>query len=240
MCRRGSRSPPRSATSTTARKSKIPAAIDREIADHLKRLEKVAGATLGSSANPLLVSVRSGAQVLDARHDGHDSQPGPERSGRRRPEERTNNGRALPSIATADSFRCSATSSWKFRRKPSSTNSKPSSMTRHAKLDTDLNEKALREVVGRYKEVVQKRTGKAFPQDPHQQLQMARDAVFRSWHEPARAGIPAHVRHPRPHRNRGQRARRWFSATPGDRSAHWGRLHAESRRPGPKSSTASS
>src|SRR4029450_12298413 len=31
-------------------KSKIPAAIDREIADHLKRLEKVAGATLGSNA----------------------------------------------------------------------------------------------------------------------------------------------------------------------------------------------
>jgi pyruvate,orthophosphate dikinase len=43
-------------------KSKIPAAIDREIADHLKRLEKVAGATLGSNANPLLVSVRSGAK----------------------------------------------------------------------------------------------------------------------------------------------------------------------------------
>src|SRR5215471_16650721 len=33
-------------------KSKIPAAIDREIGEHLKRLEKVAGATLGSDANP--------------------------------------------------------------------------------------------------------------------------------------------------------------------------------------------
>src|SRR5439155_129820 len=41
---------------------KIPAGIDREIEDHLKRLEKAAGATLGSTENPLLVSVRSGAK----------------------------------------------------------------------------------------------------------------------------------------------------------------------------------
>jgi len=43
-------------------KSKIPPAIDREIADNVKKLEKSAGATLGSSENPLLVSVRSGAK----------------------------------------------------------------------------------------------------------------------------------------------------------------------------------
>jgi pyruvate,orthophosphate dikinase len=55
---------------------------------------------------------------------------------------------------------------------------------RHVKLDTDLDEKALQGVVGRYKDVVRTRTGKAFPQDPHQQLQMARDAVFRSWMNP--------------------------------------------------------
>src|SRR5260221_3591768 len=43
-------------------KAKIPAAIDKEIAEHLKKLEKAAGATLGSPENPLLVSVRSGAK----------------------------------------------------------------------------------------------------------------------------------------------------------------------------------
>src|SRR5438270_3703009 len=43
-------------------KAKIPSAIDRDIADNLKKLEKAAGATLGSSENPLLVSVRSGAK----------------------------------------------------------------------------------------------------------------------------------------------------------------------------------
>jgi pyruvate,orthophosphate dikinase len=43
-------------------KAKIPAAIDREIAEHLRKLEKTAGATLGSAEQPLLVSVRSGAK----------------------------------------------------------------------------------------------------------------------------------------------------------------------------------
>ena len=43
-------------------KQKIPAAIDREIDEHVKKLEKAAGATLGSTENPLLVSVRSGAK----------------------------------------------------------------------------------------------------------------------------------------------------------------------------------
>jgi len=35
--------------------------------------------------------------------------------------------------------------------------------------------------VARYKKLVQKETGKPFPQDPVQQLRMSRDAVFRSW-----------------------------------------------------------
>src|SRR5437764_13634493 len=43
-------------------KKKIPSAIDAEIADNVKKLEKAAGATLGSTENPLLVSVRSGAK----------------------------------------------------------------------------------------------------------------------------------------------------------------------------------
>ena len=43
-------------------KQKIPAAIDREIDEQVRKLEKAAGATLGSTENPLLVSVRSGAK----------------------------------------------------------------------------------------------------------------------------------------------------------------------------------
>src|SRR3989442_15896199 len=43
-------------------KAKIPASIEKEIAENVKKLETAAGATLGSTDNPLLVSVRSGAK----------------------------------------------------------------------------------------------------------------------------------------------------------------------------------
>src|ERR1051326_662817 len=41
---------------------KIPPNVDAEIAANLRKLEKAAGASLGSTENPLLVSVRSGAK----------------------------------------------------------------------------------------------------------------------------------------------------------------------------------
>src|SRR5436305_5473643 len=52
---------------------------------------------------------------------------------------------------------------------------------RKAKLDTELDAKALKEVIAEYKKVVKKHTKHDFPQDAHEQLVMARDAVFRSW-----------------------------------------------------------
>jgi pyruvate,orthophosphate dikinase len=45
-----------------AEKGRIPADIDREIEDNLRKLEKAAGKKLGDVNNPLLVSVRSGAK----------------------------------------------------------------------------------------------------------------------------------------------------------------------------------
>jgi pyruvate,orthophosphate dikinase len=50
-----------------------------------------------------------------------------------------------------------------------------------AKLDTELDARALREIIADYKKVVKKHAGRDFPQDPQEQLVMARDAVFRSW-----------------------------------------------------------
>src|SRR5664279_3907407 len=52
---------------------------------------------------------------------------------------------------------------------------------RKVKLDTELDAKALQEVIAEYKKVVVKHTKQDFPQNPHDQLVMARDAVFRSW-----------------------------------------------------------
>jgi pyruvate,orthophosphate dikinase len=50
-----------------------------------------------------------------------------------------------------------------------------------AKLDTDLDAEALQEVIAEYKKVVKKHAKRDFPQNPREQLVMARDAVFRSW-----------------------------------------------------------
>jgi len=50
-----------------------------------------------------------------------------------------------------------------------------------AKQDMDLNAKQLRELVSRFKDLIRKRTGKDFPQDPREQLWGAIGAVFGSW-----------------------------------------------------------
>jgi pyruvate,orthophosphate dikinase len=161
-------------------KAKIPAGIDREIAEHVKKLEDAAGATLGSTDNPLLVSVRSGAKF---------SMPGMmdtilnlglnDRAveGLKR---RTDNGRFA-----FDSYR-------RFIQMFGNVVLEiPKDAFEHefdgvkkaagVKLDTELDEAALRQVVDRYKKVVKDRAKRDFPQDPHEQLEMARNAVFRSW-----------------------------------------------------------
>jgi pyruvate,orthophosphate dikinase len=164
-------------------KGRIPGAIDREIAAHLKKLEKAADATLGSTDNPLLVSVRSGAKfsmpgMMDTILNlglNDDAVEGLKR--------RTKNGRfAYDSYRRfiqmfgnvvleipKDAFEHELDAVKKARR---------------AKSDTDLDEQALKDVVSRYKNVVKNKTKREFPQDPHQQLTMARDAVFRSWMNP--------------------------------------------------------
>ena len=52
------------------------------------------------------------------------------------------------------------------------------------KEDPQLDEAALREVVDRYKKVVKAQAKRDFPQDPIEQLRLARNAVFRSWQNP--------------------------------------------------------
>lgn len=49
------------------------------------------------------------------------------------------------------------------------------------KIDTDLSAEALKETSGKFLELVQKDTKRSFPSDPFEQLQMAIEAVFKSW-----------------------------------------------------------
>jgi phosphoenolpyruvate synthase/pyruvate phosphate dikinase len=104
-------------------------------------------------------------------------------------------------------------------------------------MDTDLKADDWRSIVGEYKKIVEKRTGKPFPQEPREQLWGAIGAVFGSWmnqraityrrlHAIPRAGAPRSTCRP------------WCSAT-------WARIAppaSPSRaipRPAPTCSTAS-
>jgi pyruvate,orthophosphate dikinase len=164
-------------------KRKIPGAIEREIEANVKKLEASSGARLGSTDNPLLVSVRSGAKfsmpgmmdtilnlgLNDKAVEGLKRRTGNGRfafdSYRRFMQMFGNVVLEIPKDAFEHEFEAVKGS-------------------RGLRLDTDLDEKALREVVERYEDVVRKRSGRPFPQDPSAQLRMARDAVFRSWMNP--------------------------------------------------------
>jgi pyruvate,orthophosphate dikinase len=161
-------------------RGKIPPAIEREIEEHVRKLEKVAGATLGSTENPLLVSVRSGAKfsmpgMMDTILNlglTDDAVEGLKR--------RTKNGRFA-----FDSYRrfiqMFGNVVLEIPKEAFEHEFEAVKKARGAKLDTDLDEQALRDVVERYKKIVKAKSGRDFPQDPHEQLKMARNAVFRSW-----------------------------------------------------------
>ena len=74
-----------------------------------------------------------------------------------------------------------------------------------AKLDTDLDEQALREVVGRYKKVVQAQDRQGLPAGSVRAAARRARRRVPLVEQPAREGIPPHLRHPRRHRHRRQR-----------------------------------
>ncbi|HXH06976.1 MAG TPA: pyruvate, phosphate dikinase, partial [Vicinamibacterales bacterium] len=166
-----------------ARGGRVPADVDRQMLEALRRLERAAGARLGDVDNPLLVSVRSGAKF---------SMPGMmdtilnlglnDRTveGLKR---RTNNGRFA-----YDSYRrfiqMFGNVVLEIPKEVFEHELEAVKRERGAAQDTDLDEAALRDLVARYKRIVRERTGRDFPQDPLEQLRMARDAVFRSWNNP--------------------------------------------------------
>jgi pyruvate,orthophosphate dikinase len=162
---------------------RLPATVEREMGEHLRRLETLAGRKLGSVEKPLLVSVRSGAKF---------SMPG-------MMDTILNLGLTDRTVEALSRRTANARFAYDSYRRflqmfgnvvlevPKDAFEREFEAVKHAKhtrLDTDLDEQALREVVKRFKKVVQDRAGREFPQDPHEQLAMARDAVFHSWHNP--------------------------------------------------------
>ena len=165
-------------------KGKLAPAIDTEIAANVKKLEKSAGgATLGSTKNPLLVSVRSGAKFSMPGMMDTILNLGLNDKAVEGLKARTSNGRFA-----FDSYRrfiqMFGNVVLEVPKDAFEHEFEAVKKDKGVTLDTELGEEALREVVQRYKQVVKSRARRDFPQDPTEQLKMSRDAVFRSWMNP--------------------------------------------------------
>src|SRR5579862_84226 len=161
----------------------LPLEIDTEIEAALERLESLMGKKLGNEADPLLVSVRSGAKfsmpgMMDTILNlGLNDRSVLGLGGK------TGNGRFAK-----DSYR-------RFIQMYGNVvlgidkdhfEHELHGVKKAARLQTDveLSEAHWDQVISRFKSVVEHQTGSPFPQDPREQLRGARDAVFRSWMNP--------------------------------------------------------
>src|SRR5713226_9359704 len=53
--------------------------------------------------------------------------------------------------------------------------------TQNVRVDSDLNEESLKNIVSEYKTICKNHVGKPFSEDPYKQIELAIEAVFRSW-----------------------------------------------------------
>jgi pyruvate,orthophosphate dikinase len=157
-----------------------PPNLDAEVAKAVRKVEKQMGKKLGDAKDPLLVSVRSGAKfsmpgmmdtvlnlgLNDASVEGLAAQTGDRRfaydSYRRFI---SMYGRIVLDLEGEEFDRLLDAA----KEAEGVTN------------DAQVSAGALERLCGQYKELVERETGKPFPQDPTEQLRGAIEAVFQSW-----------------------------------------------------------
>ncbi|MGH9468132.1 MAG: pyruvate, phosphate dikinase, partial [Terriglobales bacterium] len=160
--------------------NRVPEEADQQMRAALDGLQRAAGQRLGDAANPLLVSVRSGAKfsmpgMMDTILNlglNDETVAGLAR--------RSNNPRFA-----YDSYRrliqMFGNVVLEISKEEFDAIFDGQKRRRRLKLDTDLTAADLQAVIAAYQKLIHKHTGKAFPQQAIEQLTMARDAVFRSW-----------------------------------------------------------
>src|SRR5438132_9444154 len=161
----------------------LPDGLDEEIDRHLAALEQRTGKRFGDAADPLLVSVRSGAAI---------SMPG-------MMDTILNlglNDEAVQGLARAtgndrfanDSYRrliqmygevVDGIDAHRFEQALADLKK-----ARGAAQDVDLTAQQLGELLDTYRQIYRDETGRDFPQDPREQLTRAVRAVFESWEAP--------------------------------------------------------
>ncbi|MEN6509628.1 MAG: PEP/pyruvate-binding domain-containing protein, partial [Smithella sp.] len=165
---------------------KFPAGLEKEVTAALKKVETSMGAKFGDPANPLLLSVRSGARVSmpgmmdtvlnlglnDETVEGIIRQSGNERFGwdsYRRFVQMY--GDVVMGLKPED----------KDAHDPFEEVMDELKAERGVKADLDLTVADLKELVSRFKQLIVKKLGQEFPTDPKEQLWGAIGAVFMSW-----------------------------------------------------------
>ncbi|MCI5825259.1 MAG: pyruvate, phosphate dikinase [Arcanobacterium sp.] len=158
----------------------VPDTLDVEVTAAIRGVEEMMGKTLGDAEDPLLVSVRSGAKfsmpgmmetvlnigLNDASVLGLAQQSGNERfawdSYRRLIQMFGKTVMDIDGDLFADQLHALQAN-------------------KGYKGDLDMTTGDLQELVVTYKDIVKRETGRDFPQDPRDQMDMAVEAVFRSW-----------------------------------------------------------
>jgi pyruvate,orthophosphate dikinase len=173
-----------------------PDGLSHEVAEHLARLEDTMGKRLGDAADPLLVSVRSGAKfsmpgMMDTVLNLGLNDESVQALAKQTNDERFANdsyrrfiqmyGRIVQGIP-GEAF------DTLFEKAKEGSG---------AASDAEIPADVLAELIDSYKDVVLRHTGDPFPQEPIDQLRGAIEAVFRSWN--GKRAVDYRVRERIPH-----------------------------------------
>lgn len=157
-----------------------PSALRDEVSAHLEALEEKMGKKLGQADDPLLVSVRSGAKF---------SMPG-------MMDTVLNIGLSDQSVAGLAAQAGDDRFAWDSYRRLIQMFGKTvlgvdgdhfeeaiedAKRAKDVTVDVDLDAADLKKLVGEFKNIVAKETGRGFPQEPREQMDLAVRAVFDSW-----------------------------------------------------------
>jgi len=162
---------------------KLPKELHKELNDNMSKLERIYGAKFGDPSHPLLLSVRSGAKF---------SMPG-------MMDTILNlglNDKTVQGLIKKTSNERFAYDSYRrfvqmfgnvvmgLDKSEFEEIIQKKKEAKDIKLDTSLTVEDLKEIIGKYKNKIKHKTGEEFPQDSYKQMEMAIEAVFKSWNTP--------------------------------------------------------
>ena len=174
-----------------AAEGELPAGLEAEIEEHIRRLEQATGTSFGDPTNPLLVSVRSGAAISMPGMMDTILDLGLNDVTARGLAAATGNARfAYDSYRRLIQMYGGVVEGIDGHRFEHALDELKAERGSHD--DVELTAPDLIELIERYKEIYEDGAGRPFPIDAHEQLLRAVRAVFDSWNSP-RARVYRHT-----------------------------------------------